>query len=49
MVIEFDVAGLFDTQTVFEEVRVQLTTSAFAGVYVKIESLRTETTPFTFH
>jgi hypothetical protein len=49
MVMEFDVAGLFEIQTVFEEVIVQFTTSAFAGVYVKIESLRPETTPFTFH
>ena len=32
MTIEFDVAGLFEMQTVFEEVMVQLMTSAFAGI-----------------
>ena len=47
--MEFDVAGLFEMQTVFEEVIVQVTTSAFAGVYVKVESLSPEPTPFTFH
>ena len=47
--MEFDMAGLFETQTVFEEVIVQLTTSAFAGIYVKTESLRPADTPFTVH
>lgn len=32
IVIEFDVAGLFDVQTVFEEVSTHVTISLFAGV-----------------
>ena len=31
MRIEFDVAGLFEVQTVFEEVSIQVTASLFAG------------------
>jgi hypothetical protein len=32
MVMAFDVAGLFDVQTVFDEVSTHVTTSLFAGV-----------------
>ena len=32
IVIEFDVAGLLEVQTVFEEVSTQFTTSLFKGV-----------------
>jgi hypothetical protein len=32
MVMAFDVAGLFEVQTVFEELSTQLTISLFAGV-----------------
>ena len=35
IVIEFDVAGLFDIQIVLEEVRVQVTKSLFKGIYEK--------------
>ena len=35
IVIEFDVAGLFDIQIVLEEVRVQVTKSLFNGKYEK--------------
>ena len=35
IVIEFEVAGLFDVQIVFEEVRVQVTKSLFNGIYEK--------------
>ena len=35
IVIEFDIAGLFDIQIVLEEVRVQVTKSLFKGTYEK--------------
>jgi hypothetical protein len=45
----FEVAGLFPTQRVLDEVRIQLTASPFRGVYVNNGEFDPDGTPLTFH
>jgi hypothetical protein len=48
--IEFDVAGLFEVQVVFEEVSTQVTISLFAGIYdIAGADDHPPETPFTNH
>jgi len=49
IVIVFDVAGLFEVQTVLDDVKTHFTASPLIGVYVKIDEFVPLLTEFTFH